>query len=150
VHRLARLSSPTADELVRLAMVGIRRRHGAAPNQKAAPTTGDVTRLLATTSPVSAAGARDRTVLLLGFAGGFRRSELVALDVEDVAESEQGLRIRIRRSKTDQEGVGRELGIGASPLLRSSLLARCTSIGERRTSGMRPSVGIRWRRTCSS
>jgi site-specific recombinase XerD len=111
VHRLARFPSPAADELVRLAMGGIRRRHGSAPTQKAALTTGDVTRLLATTSPVSAAGARDRTVLLLGFAGGFRRSELVALDVEDVAESEQGLRIRVRRSKTDQEGVGRELGI---------------------------------------
>lgn len=111
VHRLARFPSPAADELVRLAMVGIRRRHGSAPTQKAALTTSDVTRLLATTSPVSAAGARDRAVLLLGFAGGFRRSELVALDLDDVHELPHGLRIRVRRSKTDQEGVGRELGI---------------------------------------
>jgi site-specific recombinase XerD len=56
-------------------------------------------------------GLRDRAILLLGFAGGFRRSELVALDVDDLVETAQGLRVRIRRSKTDQEGVGREVGI---------------------------------------
>jgi site-specific recombinase XerD len=47
---------------------------------------------------------RDRALLLLGFAGVFRRSELVALDVADLAECDEGLRIYIRRGKTDQEG----------------------------------------------
>lgn len=111
VHRLTRFVSPAADELVRLAMAGIRRQHGMAPAQKAALTTDELKLLVASTPPVAAAGARDRAVLLLGFAGGFRRSELVALDVEDIHEELQGLRIRIRRSKTDQEGEGRELGI---------------------------------------
>jgi integrase len=54
---------------------------------------------------------RDRAILLLGFAGAFRRSELVALDVEDVAECETGLRITIRHSKTDQEGEGATIAI---------------------------------------
>ena len=108
VHRLTRFPSPAADELVRLAMAGIRRQHGSAPTQKAALTTDELSLLLATTSPVTAAGSRDRGVLLLGFAGGFRRSELVALDIDEVA---QGLQVRIRRSKTDQDGDGRELGI---------------------------------------
>jgi site-specific recombinase XerD len=111
VHRLTRFPSPAADELVRLAMAGIRRQHGSAPTQKAALTTDELSLLLVTTSPVTAAGSRDRAVLLLGFAGGFRRSELVALDIDDIDEVVQGLRIRIRRSKTDQEGDGPELGI---------------------------------------
>jgi integrase len=59
----------------------------------------------------SLAGLRDRALLLLGFAGGFRRSELVALDVSDLDETEDGLRLRIRRSRGDQEAAGREVGI---------------------------------------
>jgi integrase len=54
---------------------------------------------------------RDRALLLIGFAGAFRRSELVTLDVVDIEEMTEGLRIIIRRSKTDQEGQGRTLAI---------------------------------------
>ena len=50
------------------------------------------------------AALRDRALLLLGFGGAFRRSELVALDVADIAETKDGLLVTIRRSKTDQEG----------------------------------------------
>jgi integrase len=53
----------------------------------------------------------DRTPLLLGFAGAFRRSELVALDVADLEETEDGFKITIRRSKTDQEGHGETIAI---------------------------------------
>jgi integrase len=56
-------------------------------------------------------GARDRALLLVGFAGAFRRSELVALDVRDVAFTTEGLMITLRRSKTDQEGQGRSVGL---------------------------------------
>jgi len=59
---------------------------------------------------------RDRALLLVGFAGGFRRGELVALDCADVERVRQGMAITIRRSKTDQDGVGRKIGI---PLGRS-------------------------------
>jgi integrase len=48
----------------------------------------------------------DRALLLLGFAGALRRSELVALDVADLESDADGVRIIIRRSKTDQEGAG--------------------------------------------
>jgi site-specific recombinase XerD len=51
-------------------------------------------------------GLRDRALLLLGFATACRRSELVALNVEDLEAVEVGLRVTIRRSKTDQEGQG--------------------------------------------
>jgi integrase len=51
------------------------------------------------------AGDRDRTLILIGFAGALRRSELVGIDVEDVTEDESGLRVTIRRSKTDQDAA---------------------------------------------
>jgi integrase len=51
-------------------------------------------------------GLRDRAILLLGFAGAFRRSERVALDITDLEFCNGGLRVRIRKSKTDQEGLG--------------------------------------------
>ena len=54
---------------------------------------------------------RDRALLLLGFAGAFRRSELIALDVADIAETKIGLLVTIRRSKTDQEGEGATIAI---------------------------------------
>ena len=56
-------------------------------------------------------GCRDRALLLLGFAGAMRRSELVGLDVADITEGTDGLIVRLRRSKTDQEGAGRTVGI---------------------------------------
>ena len=59
----------------------------------------------------SARGRRDRALLLFGFAGALRRSELVALQVEDVAIVAGGLRLRIRRGKTDQAGQGAEIGL---------------------------------------
>jgi integrase len=56
-------------------------------------------------------GLRDRALLLLGFAGAFRRSELVALDVADLQFCDSGLRAIIRKSKTDQEGQGATIAI---------------------------------------
>ena len=63
-------------------------------------------------------GLRDRALLLLGFAGAFRRSELVALRVEDLAFVPDGLRVAIRRSKGDQEGAGQEIAIPHGTRLR--------------------------------
>jgi integrase len=54
---------------------------------------------------------RDRALLLLGFAGALRRSELVALDVEDLRFCKEGLRLTIRQSKTDQQGQGQDVAI---------------------------------------
>jgi integrase len=67
--------------------------------------------------PEGLLGVRDRALLLIGFAGGFRRSELTALDAADVAGTRDGLVVTIRRSKTDQEGEGRKIGVpyGSNP-----------------------------------
>lgn len=56
-------------------------------------------------------GLRDKALLLIGFAGAFRRSELVGLQVEDVRFVSEGVLIQVRRSKTDQNGVGRNVAI---------------------------------------
>jgi len=63
------------------------------------------------TLPETLLGARDRALLLVGFGGAFRRSELVFLDVGDVAFTQDGLEVMLRRSKTDPEGRGRKVGI---------------------------------------
>ena len=62
-------------------------------------------------------GERDGALIRLGFAGAFRRSELVALDIADCAFGREGLTVILRRSKTDQDGVGRKVGIpyGSNP-----------------------------------
>jgi len=94
-------------------MKGIRRRLGMAPHQKAALSTAQL-RAMLVALPDRLIGTRDRALLLLGFAGAFRRSELAGLDVEDLAFCSEGLRATLRRSKTDQEGVGRVVGIPTS------------------------------------
>jgi integrase len=68
--------------------------------------------------PDTLRGKRDRALLALGFAGAFRRSELVALTVADLAEVVDGLRVTIRHSKTDQEGQGQEIAIPRGSRLR--------------------------------
>jgi site-specific recombinase XerD len=67
--------------------------------------------------PATLKGLRDRALLLFGFASAMRRSELVALTVEDLEQTERGLLVTLRRSKTDQEGQGHQRAIpfGRSP-----------------------------------
>jgi integrase len=89
---------------------GLLRVHGR-PVQKAAALSIEMLRQLVATCNRSARGRRDRALLLMGFAGALRRSELVALRVEDVAIVPGGLRLRIARGKTDQLGQGAEIGL---------------------------------------
>jgi site-specific recombinase XerD len=109
-HRLAEFEPPTNSERVRATLRGIRRSVGAAAARKA-PVLADTARAMALAAPEGLKGLRDRALLLLGFAGAFRRSELVALNVRDLEETEEGLKIIIRRSKTDQEGHGETIAI---------------------------------------
>lgn len=109
-HQLAGYDSPSQREQVRTVMKGIRRTLTTAQDQ-AAPVTVEVLRLLISALPTTLSGQRDRALLLLGFAGALRRSELVALQVEDVQFVNAGATITLRRSKTDQEGEGMVKGI---------------------------------------
>lgn len=109
-HRAAGHESPRSTAPVQAVLKGIRRTKGVAKVRKAPVLVDDLKRMAAT-FPTTIKGKRDRALLLLGFAGGFRRSELVALDVEDLEPTTDGLTITIRRSKTDQEAEGRRVGI---------------------------------------
>jgi integrase len=113
-HQAAGLASPTADILVRSTWSGIRRTNGVAQTAKTALLTDDI-RNMVETLPDTLIGRRDACPLLLGFASALRRSELVALDVADVTETGDGLVVIVNRSKTDQEGEGRQVGIPYGP-----------------------------------
>jgi len=122
-HKHAALPDPTDNEDVRATLKGVRRTVGTAPDQKAA-ATADVLAAMLMRIPDTLAGKRDRALLALGFAGAFRRSELVALDVADLHEDREGLRVTIRRSKTDQEGRGMEKAIPHGRFIRPVALVR--------------------------
>jgi len=115
-HKATGLDSPTHTALVRNTMKGIRRTLGTAPVQKAPALTEDVRAMVGATD-AGMIGLRDRALILLGFAGAFRRSELVGLDLEDCSFGKDGLTVTLRRSKVDQEGMGRRVGIpyGSNP-----------------------------------
>ncbi len=109
-HTAKGLPNPARSELVRSTLRGIRRAHGA-PQRLARPLTKeDLFSVLATTGD-GLKDARDRALLLVGFAGAFRRCELVAIDYTDIEPVKQGIVVHLRRSKTDQEGAGRKIGI---------------------------------------
>lgn len=109
-HVMAGLANPTTSELVKLTIRGIRRTCGQPQRQAAAAIKEDVLEMVSRINN-SVKGRRDRALLLLGFAGAFRRSELVGLNVSDIQHVPQGVVIHLRRSKTDQEGTGRKVGI---------------------------------------
>ncbi len=88
------------------ALAGIRRSRVTKPDRKAPADAEFLLVLLGSINGDGLAAVRDRALLALGMALAARRSELVGLDVADLDWGEQGLRVTIRRSKTDQDGVG--------------------------------------------
>jgi site-specific recombinase XerD len=101
---------PKGNPAITAVMNGIRRRLGAAPTQKAPVIDLELASYVATLGE-DLVGLRDRALLTLGWFGAFRRSELVALTVADVAAVREGLVVHVRRSKGDQEAKGAEKGI---------------------------------------
>jgi site-specific recombinase XerD len=116
-HKQARHALPTKDPEVARTMRGIRRAKGIAPNGKTAILTPLLRQMLAVL-PDDLPGLRDKALLLIGFAGAFRRSEIVGLQVRDVQVSDAGLIITLRRSKTDQEGASFTKGIPIGQVTR--------------------------------
>jgi integrase len=117
-HDIAGLETPTRRAVVREAWKGIARSFGTASTAKTPARIDELRTMVGALDLDRLIGARDRALLVVGFAGALRRSELVALDVSDVSELADGLRVLIRRSKTDQEGAGYALGLpyGSDPL----------------------------------
>ena len=116
-HKAAGCETPTASAPVRAVLQGIRRVKGTAPTQKVAAVTADIRAMIGKLRLDTLGGLRDRALLLTGFAGGMRRGELAGLDVGDVEFVHEGATVTIRRSKSDQEGVGARVGLpyGSDP-----------------------------------
>ncbi len=109
-HEAKGFPSPTPTKLVKAVLRGIQRTHGAPQRQAKPLLVEDLLRIMATLGD-RPRDIRDKALLLMGFAGGFRRSELVALDRGDIEVVCQGMIVNIRRSKTDQTSQGRRIGI---------------------------------------
>ena len=109
-HEARGLPNPCRFEIVRATLRGIKRTRGIAQREAKPLLREDLFRVLDAMGD-GVKDVRDRALLLIGFAGGFRRSEIVGLNCDDIERVRQGLIITLRRSKTDQEGAGRKIGI---------------------------------------
>ena len=89
---------------------GIRRTIGTAQKGRDPLLTSDIRKVVAH-APKGLLGLRDNALVLVGFGGAFRRSELAKIDIQDLTFGEDGVVVDLRRSKTDQEGAGRKVGL---------------------------------------
>lgn len=115
VHLGAGHPSPHNALKVAETLRGVRRDWSKPLRRKKAALAEDVKRMVDTVEPETLKGMRDRALVLIGFAGAFRRSELVALNTENLEERSAGLKVTIERSKTDQEGRGQAVAIMRQP-----------------------------------
>ena len=109
-HQARDLPNPTRAEVVKATLQGIRRLKGVAQRQ-AKPLLKEDLFIVLDAMGESIKDVRDRALLLIGFAGGFRRSELVGLNMGDIEAERRGVILHLRRSKTDQLGHGRKIAI---------------------------------------
>lgn len=109
-HLKARLPDPTADSAVKDVLEGARRKLGAAPTRKSAVERGLLVEFLSAQSD-TLRGARNRAILLVGFACDLRRSEIVALETQHVKFFSNRMTVTLEQSKTDQRREGFELSV---------------------------------------
>jgi site-specific recombinase XerD len=109
-HNIAGYNNPVSSQLVKMTMRGIARTHGKPQRQVAVLLKEDLTVMLSH-APDGLKGHRDKALLILGFCAALRRSELCAIKFEDLEFNAQGMVLTLPRSKTDQTGQGRKIGI---------------------------------------
>lgn len=109
-HEAMGLESPTKSFNVKAVVKGIKNTKGTMPNKKASAVLEDIREMVGNLGE-NLIDIRDRALILVGFAGAFRRSELVSIKVEDLEFDREGVTITLRNSKTDQEGHGYKKGI---------------------------------------
>jgi integrase len=125
MHEQSGLQPPVAHKMVRRVIQGIARTNGSAQTKKSAITLDLLRAMLLEIRGDDVKAKRDRAILLLGFAAALRRSELAALSVEDIQFERRGLRIVIRRSKTDQEAEGVEIAV---PIVKNPTLCAVRAV----------------------
>jgi integrase len=111
-HRCHGVDDPVDHDAVRQVRRGLRRIIGRDPRRPARPlSVADVRQIVAAIDRTTVRGVRDTAIVLLGFAGALRRSELAALTLADIEAKPGGVLLRLRRSKTDQEARGQVVGV---------------------------------------
>ena len=115
LHQLQNLETPTQNRVFKTVMEGIKRANGIRQKQAPAFKLHKLKSILRDIDTESNAKLRDKALLLLGFTGAFRRSELVALNIEDLQFTEEGLIVSMQKSKTNQYGDYEEKAIFYSP-----------------------------------
>jgi site-specific recombinase XerD len=115
MHKVSGHPSPTTMEPVPSTVKGIERTHGVSVKAKAPAILAAVEKMVATQRTDTFDGLRNRALLLVGFAGAFRRSEIVGLTCDDLKWTDEGVVITLRRSKTDQRGEGKQKAIPYVP-----------------------------------
>lgn len=109
-HLAAGHDTPTASECVIAVMEGIRNVNGIAPQKKAAALVWHVEAMIAQCSD-TIGGMRDRALISMCLAGGFRGSEPLSLNLEDLQRVPEGYIVTLRRAKNDQQGKGKKKAI---------------------------------------
>jgi integrase len=117
-HRCAKHGSPSDDPVVKATVAGIARTIGSARSKKTALTATLLARMVKAIPEHTVAGLLDRALLLLQFAAALRVSELVDLNVNNVARHSEGIVLTIKRSKTDQDGAGLQKAVPYGKRLR--------------------------------
>jgi site-specific recombinase XerD len=136
-HETAGYSNPTKTALVKGVWDGIQRTIGIKEEGKEALWLDELRQVIQALPQNTVIGIRNRALLIIGWAGALRRSELTQLNVEDISITRDGLILHLHRSKTDQKGEGQDVAIpyGSNPLtcpvrsLEDWLSASCISEG---------------------
>ena len=114
IHKLKGHYLDTKHPLIVENLMGIKRRKGSIQNGKKPLLINNLKKIINVIDQQKKENIkifRDRTIILIGFSGGFRRNEIVSLDFDDLDFVEEGLKINIKRSKTDQFGAGSIKGL---------------------------------------
>jgi integrase len=113
-HKLGGVPLDLKHHLAASILQGIEREQGRRPKRQAAPVLDDTLAFVLRHIGDDRRAVRDRALLLLGFGGALRRSELAVLDLDDAVPTDRGVKLLLRRSKTDQVGDGQEVAIVAA------------------------------------
>jgi site-specific recombinase XerD len=109
IHKLKDHYIDTNHPIIRENLLGIKRLKGSNQKSKKPILINDLKHIIDVISKLNIREirkTRDKALILIGFAGGFRRSELVALEIDDIEFVREGVKIFVKRSKTDQSGEG--------------------------------------------
>ncbi|WP_296954012.1 site-specific integrase [uncultured Dialister sp.] len=119
--------NPCRAWIVKEALIGLTRLKGSMQKGKTPVYWEEIEEIISRMDLSSPVQVRDKAILLLGFMGAFRRSELSSLDMEDLKRYPQGIVITIRHSKTDQSSEGQQIGI---PYIRNTSMDCIGAINE--------------------